>query len=138
MKNFFTLILICLIIGIAIATGITRQTQDRPLGTIPDAEQQNTVPYIGRIQILNGCGADGAAHQMANFLRSHHFDVKNIGNAESWNYPKTLVISRISDTTIATQVAKALKTEKMLLMKTRETLYDVTVIIGPDYEKRIR
>lgn len=138
MKNFFTLILICLIVGIAIVTGTTHQAQNQPSGKRPVVEQQNTVPYIGRIQILNGCGADGAAHLIANFLRTHHFDVKNIGNADSWNYPETLVISRINDTTIATQVAKTLQTENMLLMKTPETLYDVTVILGPDYEKRTR
>ena len=87
---------------------------------------------------ISGCGTKGVAHLMADHLRKNNFDVKNIGNAEHWNFPETLVISRISDTTIATQVAEVLDSKNMVLIKTKENLYDVTVIVGPDYRERLQ
>jgi hypothetical protein len=75
---------------------------------------------------------------MADYLRRQHFDVKNIGNADNWNFPQTMVISRISDTTIAAQVASVLATNHLVLIRTSENQYDVTVIVGPDYRERMQ
>lgn len=97
-----------------------------------------SVPHIGRIEILNGCGMEGAAGKVADFLRSDNFDIKSIGNAETWNYPFTLVISRTLDTTIASQVASSLNTDKMIIIRNNDQMYDATVIIGPDFGERIK
>jgi hypothetical protein len=136
MKNFITLIAIAAIIGFSILKGLSVPQQS-------SVQQRQTtaptdVPWIGRIQVLNGCGSGGSARIIADHLRRSHFDVKNIGNAENWNFPQTLVISRVNDTTIAAQVAEALKTDNMVLIRTQENLYDVTVIVGPDYRERIQ
>jgi hypothetical protein len=133
MKNVCILCLIAAITGFAIFKGITiRQPVPIKSRASPD------IPYIGRIQILNGCGSSGAAHLMADYLRKMHFDVKNIDNADSWNYQETLVISRMNDTIIVQQVADALSTHKTVLIRNQENLYDVTVIVGNDYRERIQ
>ena len=140
MKNFFTLFVIAGIIGLAMLKGTTipiKNVPSAPPRTTEKGEEEN-IPYLGRVQVLNGCGTGGVAHAMAEFLRKNNFDVKNIGNAENWNYPETLVISRINDTTIASQIADALNTPNMVLIKNEEELYDVTVIVGPDYRERIK
>lgn len=98
----------------------------------------NDIPYIGKIQILNGCGNKGAAHILADYLRRKQFDVKNIDNAANWNFEETLVISRIQDTSIANKVAKALSTDKMVIIRNRETSYDVTVIAGKNYRELVK
>jgi hypothetical protein len=100
----------------------------------------HTIPSIGRIQILNGCGVDGAAKKMGDFLRSKGFDVKNIGTTPTSNYPFTLIVSRKKDMTIARQVAGALGAEndKVVLMRNGDETYDVTVFVGPDYPERIK
>ena len=103
----------------------------RESGTEPD------VPSIGSVQVLNGCGVDGAAGDVAAYLRSKGFDVKDIGNAPTWNYPFTLVVSRTLDKQTAMQVAKALETDKVVVMRTTERLYDTVVFAGPDYTERI-
>jgi LytR cell envelope-related transcriptional attenuator len=135
MKNVLILFFFTAFAGIALLKGTTLNEYkvDKPQNAAPAA-----VPYIGRIQILNGCGSSGAAHGVAEFLRSHHFDVKNIGNADSWSFTETLVISRIADTTIADQVAQTLSTKNSVLIRNQETRYDVTVIVGNDYRERIR
>lgn len=134
MKNLFILFLIAVTIGFAIVKG--NNLKLAPVTRKKTA--QVIIPSIGRIQILNGCGSGGAAHAMASYLRSKNFDVKNIGNAEHWNFQHTLVISRVLDTSIAVQVAAALSTDKKVLIRNQETVYDVTVIIGNDYRERIQ
>ena len=49
-----------------------------------------------------------------------------------------MVISRSLDTTVAFQVSNALKTDKRIIMRNNESMYDVTVIIGPDFTERIK
>jgi hypothetical protein len=132
MKNFFIFCIIAAITGFAIIKGVTIQ---QPVRMKPVALPN--IPYIGRIQILNGCGSGGAAHLMADYLRKNNFDVKNIDNADSWNFQETLVISRTHDTIIAHQIAVVLSTDNTILIRNPENTYDVTVIVGNDYRERI-
>ncbi len=135
MNNVFTLIFIILFSGLSILIGTVLSNRPSP---VEKKAVPLTVPHIGRIEILNGCGIEGAANKVADFLRSRNFDVKNIGNAQTWNYPYTMVISRSLDTTVAFQVSNALKTDKRIIMRNNENMYDVTVIIGPDFTDRIK
>lgn len=101
-------------------------------------EAVSAVPSIGRIQVLNGCGVPGAADRMTDFLRARKFNVANTGNASSWNYPSTLVVSSSKNLTVAGLIAAALRTDHLVLMRKEDHAYDVTVIIGPDWEERIK
>jgi hypothetical protein len=98
---------------------------------------QQNIPFKGSVQVLNGCGVTGAADRMAGFLRDKNFDVKDIANAPTWNYPSTMVISRTQDLELAQELAKILKTDKVVLIRTGEKLYDATVVTGPDFEDKI-
>jgi hypothetical protein len=146
-KNLPSLVSICAICITALIIGIIR-SPDRykaglppePAKTDPSLQEQIAarVPSIGRIQVLNGCGIDGAADKMTDFLRKNRFNVANTGNASSWNYQFTLVISHIKDMTIARQIAATLSTDRVVLMRKEDRAYDVTVILGSDFEERIR
>jgi len=107
---------------------------------VPKQEKKNSVsvPYIGKVEVLNGCGIEGAAGKVADYLRSTNFDIKSVGNAQTWNYPFTMVISRTLDTTVASQVASSLNTDKMIVIRNNDKMHDVTVIIGPDFGERIQ
>jgi hypothetical protein len=98
----------------------------------------SNVPNRGSVQVLNGCGVEGAANRVADFLRSKNFDVKNIGNAPSWNYPATMIVSRTTDMALANEIEKYMKTGKTAIIRNGELLYDVTVITGHDFEEKIR
>lgn len=102
---------------------------------VPVSVSQN-IPYKGSVQVLNGCGVSGAAELMAAFLREKNFDVKKVENAQSWNYPATMIISRTDDMALARELGKILKTEKVVLVRTAEQLYDVTVVTGPDFKDK--
>ena len=136
MKNAIILCTVCTVLIVAVAVGM------RSADTVP--EQKNAgdlyqgIPSVGKVQVLNGCGTDGAASVVAEFLRSKKFDVKNIGNAPVSNYQSTLVASRTKDMSIARQVAGSLHTDDVFLMRTQDTLYNVTVYVGADYKDRTR
>jgi hypothetical protein len=96
------------------------------------------VPSIGSVQVLNGCGVEGAAKRVTDFLRSKDFDVKETKSAPSFNYEFTMVISRTADMGLAKGIGKLLKTDKVILKRDESSMYDVTVIVGPDFEERIK
>ena len=133
-RNILLFATITALLCIALFIGIAR---NNPASLKTPLEISPAVPCIGSIQVLNGCGIAGAADRVTDFLRLKKFDVKYKGNAETWNYPYTLVISRTADMTIARQVASALATDRCVLMRTNDSTYNVTVIVGPDYAERI-
>ncbi len=135
MSNLLTLIIVSAVLGISIFIGTELKT--RPVLNL-EAKKAVSVPYIGRVEVLNGCGIEGAAGKVAGYLRSTNFDIKSVGNAQTWNYPFTMVISRTQDTTVASQVASSLDTDKMVIIRNNDKMHDVTVIIGPDFGERIQ
>ncbi len=139
MKNVVVLLVLAGILLAAISLGMQRSAKlTEPAQAMSGSA--GTVPSIGKIQVLNGCGADGAANKVGDFLRAKGFDVKNKGNAPTSNYPFTLVVSRKKDLSIARQVAQALGAEndKVVLIRTGDETYDVTVFVGSDYSERIK
>ena len=136
MKNIVIFSFVCVLLACCIAVGLrssgaVQEPTQKPL------EKKENIPSVGRVQVLNGCGVDGAANVVADFLRNKKFDVKSIGNAASENYQKTLVVSRKKDMVIAQQVGEALKTKSVILMRTQDDMYDVTVFVGKDFQERV-
>jgi hypothetical protein len=115
---------------------LSPQTKTAPATATP--KPFASVPSNGSVQVLNGCGAEGAANRMADFLRAKGFDVKDIGNASAWNHQSTMIISRSSDMGLANGIEKLLKTGKVVLIRNGDSMYDVTVVAGPDFEERIK
>ena len=143
MKNAVILLVTCVVLIGAMVAGLRGPSVKGPAqGEPPPAAQKSEdlqkVPWIGKIQVLNGCGVDGAANVVAEYLRSKKFDVKNIGNAPTGNYQATLVVSRKKDQAMAHQVADALGTGAVFVMRTQDDMYDVTVFVGSDFKERVR
>ena len=94
-------------------------------------------PNTGQIQILNGSGIPGVAEKMRNYLSDFGFDVVEFGNAQSWNYPETIVISRTKKNQIAMDLARILDTDNWFQLIDEAPMVSVTVIVGKDYYRRI-
>lgn len=123
------LFLTLLIVGAAMFVGKNREQyiQDR---TPPPVYTETVIPNIGNVEVLNGCGKIGIADKCKDFLRKHRIDVKSTGNAATFNYRKTLVISRVKDMEVARQVASILKAGEPFFLRTDQKTHDVSVIIG--------
>ena len=136
-KNVVILCIFCAITGIAMIVGMQSGDAPKPKQKTAAAQDQN-IPSIGNIQVLNGCGVPGAANVISDFLRKNQFDVKNIGNAPMSNYLATIVAARTKDMTIAKQVAAALNTDALILMRNNDNQYDATVYVGANYKELVK
>ena len=140
MRNFIIFLSFCFFVLFTIFIGTKRFPipDEKGNGEKKITSPAPAIPNIGRIEVLNGCGIPGAAGKVADFLREKQFDVKNIENALSWNYPHTIVASRTKDRSTAEQVCAALNTDKLIILRTGEELYNVSVFVGSDFGELIK
>jgi len=87
------------------------------------------------VEVLNGCGTQGAASIIADTLRNEGFKVEdeNVGNADHFDYERTQVISRLDDVGAAKQVAEVISGVELLKEPVMDYPVMVTVIIGKDF-----
>ena len=97
----------------------------------PDADRHSPL----EVEVLNGCGVPGLALRFTNYLRSQGYDVVHFSDADSYDYPRTLVINRGTDPDRALQVARSLSLDPAALENRPDSALqlDVTVILGHDY-----
>ncbi len=88
---------------------------------------------IIRVEVLNGCGREGIALQLAQTLREEGLDVVNIGNAQNFKYQKTLILNRSGKKELAKKVCEVIGCGEPQDSIEKQALVDVTVIIGRDY-----
>jgi len=106
----------------------------RPLAI--EVYQKNPIQNI-KVEVLNGCGLKGIAARTAEFLRDNHVDVVRSDNADHYNYPNTVIISRNENVESLKAVSKSfgvtLDDKTHIMTDPDESLgVDVTVIIGKD------
>ncbi len=91
-----------------------------------------------RVQVLNGCGVSGVGADVASLLRqSGDIDVLDIGNAERFDFETTVVVDRTGKGAPARLVAHILGDPPIVLQRTIEERFDVTVIVGYDRARRL-
>ena len=91
-----------------------------------------------KVEVLNGCGIQGIASQITDFLRQRNIDVVYFGNFEKWDLSETLVIDRVNhDLTKAKIIGKILGIEenRMFPQISPQRQLDVTIIIGKNYSQ---
>ena len=93
---------------------------------------------IARIEVLNGAGEAGAAQRAAEILRQAGFDVVYFGNAGDFDNPRTRVIDRVGgrrgvDSLVAWLHVEGLETDPDPALH-----LDATVILGADWQHRLR
>jgi hypothetical protein len=86
-----------------------------------------------RIQVLNGCGTEGVAEEVASCLRDAGFDIVGTGNADAFDYQHTLVIDRCGSMDKAIKVGKVLQCEKVMVQRIAAPAGDVAVVVGSDW-----
>jgi hypothetical protein len=89
---------------------------------------------VVRVEVLNGCGAAGLAKKVTDFLRLQGFDVVNVGNAENFEFPETIVVDRVGDVASAWRVARVLGVDNVIQQKDEDLILEVSLILGRDYQ----
>jgi hypothetical protein len=106
----------------------------RKEGPVYRAEPPADVEAGGRItvEILNGCGAGGAARRASELLRGAGFDVVRVDNAHDFGYTETVVVDRSGAYAKALRVAGSMGCEHIVRQVAPDALVDVSVILGRD------
>lgn len=86
-----------------------------------------------RVTVLNGCGAEGVAEDVAASLRDAGFDIVGTGNADAFDYERTLVVDRCGSGEKALEVGRALDCKLVLKQRVSAPNSDVVVVIGSDW-----
>jgi hypothetical protein len=88
-----------------------------------------------RVMVLNGCGTEGIAEEVSSCLRDGGFDIVGTGNADAFDYERTIVIDRCGSMDKAQKVAEILQCEQVMLQRVRASASDVVVVVGGDWAK---
>ncbi len=88
-----------------------------------------------QIDLLNGCGADGAASRFTNYLRARGYDVVEMKNYKTFDVKESLVIDRNGNVETAKKVAYALGvSDKNIIQQiSHDYFVDVSVVVGKDF-----
>lgn len=100
---------------------------------LPDQED-GTAQEIIQVEVRNGCGIGGLAGVMTLFLREHGYDVVEVGDYESFNVARSMVIDRVGNLETARKVAEELGIRQVEQDIRPEYFLDASVVIGLDYE----
>ena len=84
------------------------------------------------IEVLNGCGRGGIGEKACEYLMSKGLDVMFVGNADDFQYERTLVIDRVGDRTKALAIADLLGTGTVITQVNPSSFVEVTLILGKD------
>lgn len=111
-----------------------------PIQTEP-IKPEPPAPNEIKVEVLNGCGAQGIASRVRDVLRQRGFDVMSYGNAGRMDYRKSLILirSETSKSELAAQVVAnslGITTSQIRAEKDPSSVdIDVAVILGSDYRK---
>lgn len=98
---------------------------------------QEVRSYKGDVEVLNSCGMQGAAADMRNYLRQNGFDVVSSRNDRLQNYDETIIVLRNPEWEGAQALARALKTDNVLVVASKRAVVDAAVYIGKDFKQII-
>lgn len=98
---------------------------------------QEVRSYKGDVEVLNSCGMSGAAAKMRAFLRKNGFDVVSSRNDVLQNYEETIIVLRNPEWEGAQALARALKTDNIMYVKSNRAVVDAAVYIGKDFKQII-
>ena len=92
-----------------------------------------------RIGILNGCGKKGMASRLQAFLTDKGFNVQSTGNADNFNYRKSVVYYKEKYREEAIDIAHKIPGwQDIYQMKVEEPDIDISIIVGKDLIKKIK
>lgn len=107
-------------------------------GGRPPGAPEPPVPVAGgervRVEVRNGGGKAGMAHEATELLRARGFDVVFYGNARPFDRETSEVLDRVGRPEMARSVADALRIPVVRSAPDSNLYLDVSVVLGQDWE----
>ena len=95
-----------------------------------------------QVEVLNGCGVPGLAHQFTDYLRRNNVDVVRTGNYEeeeygrpNFNVDRSVIIDRRGSERNAIRIAEilGLDNSRVIQQVNEAYLIDATIVLGRDF-----
>jgi len=136
-SNIFLNVIIVLLTGLIIFMSYSLFTKITTLASGDDEEDENKLPGIIQLEVMNGCGITGVAEKFTNYLRQNNFDVVQVGNYKSFSIDNTLVVDRTGNKNNALRVAEVLgiDSKNVIQQINNDYFLDVSLIIGKDFNR---
>jgi len=136
-SNIFLNVIIVLLTGLIIFMSYSLFTKITTLASGDDEEDENKLPGIIQLEVMNGCGITGVAEKFTNYLRQNNFDVVQVGNYKSFDIDNTLVVDRTGNKNNALRVAEVLgiDSKNVIQQINNDYFLDVSLIIGKDFNR---
>jgi hypothetical protein len=101
----------------------------------PPVDAKRTGGGVIQLDVLNGCGASGAASTITAYLRSRGYDVVEIHNYKTFDVAESMVVDRTGNRREAEKVAAALgiREGNIVVQISPDYYVDVSLVIGKDY-----
>ena len=115
-------LLLALLLGVAVLSAgfaLWSERQPVPLASL-------------RVEVLNGCGTDGLAGDVARVLRELEQEVVRVDDADHHEYEQTILIDRRARPVLTRRLAERLGGLPVLLERVEGSTVDVTLILGSD------
>ena len=109
------------------AASITYGFLIRSVGSGADAHQF-------RVELLNGTGANGLAHEAKRGLLKIGVDVIDVGNAEHFEYDESILIARKPGADVE-ELGRVIGCRNIIVQLKEGTLEDASLILGADYRE---
>lgn len=87
-----------------------------------------------RIEVLNGTGKAGLAHEAKNGLLNRGIDVIAVENAKNFDYPESVLISRKRDVDVR-MLGEILGCKNVIVQIREDSIEDASLILGADYRE---
>ncbi len=126
------LVLFLAVVGVLAYSFIQRNVLDPPV----ESDRANVPPgQVIQIDLLNGCGVNGAASKFTNYLRARGYDVVEMKNYKTFDVKESLIIDRAGDIETAKRVAYALGVRETNIIQqiNHDYFVDVSVVVGKDF-----
>ncbi len=136
-SNIFLNVIIVLLTGLIIFMSYSLFTKITTLASGDDEEDENKLPGIIQLEVMNGCGITGVAEKFTNYLRQNNFDVVQVGNYKSFSIDNTLVVDITGNKNNALRVAEVLgiDSKNVIQQINNDYFLDVSLIIGKDFNR---
>jgi len=117
---------------------VKQEELDARIASQFDASRPAAAPGRGaRVQILNGNGQPEIGLAVATVLVPAGFRIADTGNASSFTFKRTrIVVYSDADLAIAQRIRSLLGLGDIEIGRTRQTIVDVTIVVGRDYAAR--
>ena len=101
----------------------------------PTLTLPSPTPEVAVISLLNGTTTAGLASSTADYLKTHSLNIGAIGNAETQNYAKSLIILNRDKPGTATRIVDLLQLPSQAIVHGTDANaeHDIVVILGSDY-----